>query len=703
MVLDKRRAHLLSIIKQSSDPVPTKDLVAKMKVSQRTIYYDLDQINSWLRTQKLEPIESKHGEGLFLPPSSKDELMGEQDQSFEDWQYQLSKQEREVLIKAKILLEEQDASMQTFIDLTSMSRGTVAKVIKTIKQEFKEAGLRLYYEKQSGYRLSGPEDAKRTILSNILATVLSQQDWQNVRNEIQKMILPGSDTWEKETDQWRSVRQLLMEAEQELGLTLTDEMMEILSLQILMIMKRIDSQKYIHVQSAEKEVLQQTEAYQASLLIANKLEALRGVSFPEDEVCFITMNLLGSKVQHDDFSRYTEQELAGLKEVVQQMIADFQLYSCVVFDDKEGLEENMISHIKPTYYRLKYGVHIANDLAETIQENYPDIFHLTKRVMRHLEVYIGKPIPNEEVAYITLHFGGWLTKEKKQVETRLSAIIVCENGIGTSHMLRTQLENLIAGLNVITTLSTREFQNNEYQADVIFSTNYIKPKDIPVIHVPAILTNIEKEQVMQRVNELFDSKPSEKDPIDHMMEVIERHATIHQKNELKQELVQLLEQNTPGTKEIKKPMLNDLLTKKTIQLKDQVPSWEEAIKTAAQPLVDQESIQEEYVQAMINTVHELGPYVVIAPGIAIPHARPEAGVERLGMSFLRLKEPVYFSEKEKHRAQLVIVLAAIDNQTHLKALAQLTEMLSNEDNVEKLIAADDQETIIEIINQSVEV
>ncbi|MCA1010624.1 BglG family transcription antiterminator [Halobacillus halophilus] len=702
MVLDKRRAHLLSILKQSSDPIPTKDLVAKMKVSQRTIYYDIDQINNWLETQKLEPIESKHGEGLFLPPSSKAELMDELDQSFDDWQYQLSKEEREVLIKAKILLEEQDASMQTFMDLTNMSRGTVAKVIKTIKQEFKEDGLQLYYDKQSGYRLSGPEDAKRTILSNILATVLSQQDWQNVRNEIQKMILPGTNMWEKETDQRRSVRKLLMEAEQELGLTLTDEMMEILSLQILMIMKRIDSEKYIHVQSAEKEVLKQTKAYQASLLIANKLEALRGVSFPEDEVYFITMNLLGSKVQHDDFSRYTEQELAGLKEVVQQMIDDFQLYSCVVFDDKEGLEENMISHIKPTYYRLKYGVHIANDLAETIQENYPDIFHLTKRVMRHLEIYIGKPIPNEEVAYITLHFGGWLTKEKKQVETRLSAIIVCENGIGTSNMLRTQLENLIAGLNVITTLSTREFQNNEYQADVIFSTNYIKPKDTPVIHVPAILTNIEKEQVMQRVNELFDSKPSEKRPVDHMLEVIERYATIHQKNELKHELIHILEQNTPGTKEIQKPMLNDLLTKNTIQLKDQVSGWEEAIKTAAQPLIDQESIHEEYVQAMIDTVHELGPYVVIAPGIAIPHARPEAGVEQLGMSFLRLKEPVYFSEKEKHRAQLVIVLAAIDNQTHLKALAQLTELLSNEDNVDKLIAADDKEAVLEIINQSVE-
>ncbi|WRP07523.1 BglG family transcription antiterminator [Rossellomorea aquimaris] len=699
MVLDKRRAHLLSIIQHSPDPVPTKELVARMNLSQRTIYYDLDQINSWLRTEGLEPIESQHGKGLFLPPESKSQLMVSKDQSFEDWQYQLSKEEREVLIKASILLEEQDASMQRFMDLTSMSRGTIAKVIKDIKKEFREAGLDLYYKKGSGYRLMGPEEAKRTMLSTILATIFSHQDWQNVRNEVHRMIQPEADTWSQETEQRRLVREILYEAEKELGLTLTDEMVEILSLQLLMIIKRIELQKYTSVPYEEKEVLKQTEAYRAALHITNKLD----VTFPDDEVCFITMNLLGSKVQQDNFNRYTEQELSGLKEVVQRMIHDFQLYSCVVFDDKKGLEENLISHIKPTFYRLKYGLSIANDLSDSIQTTYPDIFHLTKRVMRHLELYVGKTVPDEEAAYITLHFGGWLTKEKKKVETKFRALIVCENGIGTSNMLRTQLENLIAGLNVITTLSMREYRTNTYEADIIFSTNYIKEKDIPVIHVPAILTNLEKERVMQRMNELFDSKPNEKNRTDLLMDVIKRHATVHEEDALKRDLVQLLEQTTPTIKELRKPMLNELLTEQTIQLKDRVTSWEEAIRVASEPLVDQQSIRPDYVDAMITNVKELGPYIVIAPNIAIPHARPETGVEQLGMSFLRLEEPVYFSEKEKHRAQLIIVLAAIDNQTHLKALAQLTELLSNEDNVEKLISASDRQTIIELINQTVEV
>ncbi|MFD2923765.1 BglG family transcription antiterminator [Halobacillus naozhouensis] len=702
MVLDKRRAHLLSVIRQSTTPIPTKNLVDKMKVSQRTIYYDLEHINGWLTGQGLDPIENKHGKGYFLPQRSRNKVIISNEESFDVWQYQLSKPERELLIKAKILLEEHDASMKTFMEITGMSRGTVAKALQVIKQDFMQHGLFLHYNKGVGYHLSGSEEVKRKILSDLLSTIFSHENWHNVRPEVHKMVQPESKDPSQKLDRREHVKSLLYDAEEKMGLTLTDEMVEMLSLQILIIIRRIHSKSFIHVDSEEKGILKQTEAYQASLLITQKLEYLWDILFPDDEVCFVAMNLLGAKVQHDDFSRYTRQEMAGLKQVVQRMVSDFQTYSCVIFDDRQGLEENLISHIKPTYYRLKYGVQIANELSDSIQENYQDIYHLTKRVMIHLEYYVGQPIPDEEAAYITLHFGGWLTKEKKKVETKFKAIIVCENGIGTSNMLRSQLENLIAGLDVTATLSMREYQAGHDHADIIFSTNFIKPKNTPVIHVPAILTNLEKEHVMKRMNELFYSKGSPKDPTDHVMEVIERHATIHEKDELRRSLNQLLENKTSGTKELRKPMLNELLTDQTIQFRDSVSSWEEAITFAAQPLIEQHSIHSHYVNAMIENVNELGPYIVIAPRIAIPHARPETGVERLGMSLLRLKEPVYFSEKEKHRAQLVIVLAAIDNQTHLKALAQLTEVLSNEENVEQLIAANDSNSVIQLINQYVQ-
>lgn len=69
------------------------------------------------------------------------------------------------------------------------------------------------------------------------------------------------------------------------------------------------------------------------------------------------------------------------------------------------------------------------------------------------------------------------------------------------------------------------------------------------------------------------------------------------------------------------------------------------------------------------------------------------------MSLLQLKEGVLFSEKQEHSVNLVIVLAAIDNETHLKALAQLSDMLSQTENIEMLIHSNSKEKMLEMINQ----
>ena len=146
-------------------------------------------------------------------------------------------------------------------------------------------------------------------------------------------------------------------------------------------------------------------------------------------------------------------------------------------------------------------------------------------------------------------------------------------------------------------------------------------------------------------------------------------------------------------------MLKDLIHEETIQFASHATDWKEAIKTAAKPLLTNEQITPAYVDAMIRSVEELGPYVVIAPGIAIPHARPEAGVNEVGMSLLRLDEAVPFSEKEKHQVKLLIVLAAADQETHLEALAQLSELLSEEENLATIYGATDKEEIIELVTK----
>ncbi len=88
-------------------------------------------------------------------------------------------------------------------------------------------------------------------------------------------------------------------------------------------------------------------------------------------------------------------------------------------------------------------------------------------------------------------------------------------------------------------------------------------------------------------------------------------------------------------------MLTQLLTKDCIQVANFVQSWQEAIRLAANPLIRQHKIEQRYIDAMIQSIEQYGPYVVITPKVAIPHARPTDGVHALAVSLLRLQQPVF--------------------------------------------------------------
>ncbi|MFK4997096.1 PTS sugar transporter subunit IIA [Bacillus sp. N9] len=124
-------------------------------------------------------------------------------------------------------------------------------------------------------------------------------------------------------------------------------------------------------------------------------------------------------------------------------------------------------------------------------------------------------------------------------------------------------------------------------------------------------------------------------------------------------------------------MLKDLLIEDNIQFEEVIDDWKDAIAKSAEPLLLNGSVTKDYIEAMVKNIEKLGPYVIVGNEVAIPHARPENGVNQLGMSILKLNKPVHLLDNQANQVKIFICLAAIDNQTHLKALAQLTKLLSN--------------------------
>lgn len=107
--------------------------------------------------------------------------------------------------------------------------------------------------------------------------------------------------------------------------------------------------------------------------------------------------------------------------------------------------------------------------------------------------------------------------------------------------------------------------------------------------------------------------------------------------------------------------------------------WQAAITLAGDALVAGGVTTDEYTAEMIAAVDKLGPYIVIAPGLAIAHSRPSPSVLRAGLSWVTLKEPVSFGHKKNDPVSLVIGLAAPDHEGHLEMMQALAGVLMNSD------------------------
>lgn len=145
-------------------------------------------------------------------------------------------------------------------------------------------------------------------------------------------------------------------------------------------------------------------------------------------------------------------------------------------------------------------------------------------------------------------------------------------------------------------------------------------------------------------------------------------------------------------------MITTWLPVENIQIVDSVSDWKQAIRLSAQPLLAKETITEEYVEAIFKSHQELGPYYVLAPGLAMPHARPEQGAIKNGLSLLHIKQGVSFNADENDPIYVVIMLCALSGDEHINMITALAEIFSNDERLSALLKASTMETIQTVIN-----
>lgn len=699
MPLDQRSSAILSYLSLAQGYVSVNVLSEKFNISRRTIYYDIEKINGWLHEHSLTPVQYVRSAGFYLEEETSSTIP-EKLASLKTWHYGYTPKERKAWLSIYLMSRSGPLYLEDLMMKVRVSRNTVIDDLKGLKDELLRFELDLQFDRKEGYVINGKEDDKRKAIVFYLQHVFTGQSLHTDLVKIPVILNAKDGNLDFfDIEKCKAVHFIISSSEQELNIQFTDEFLHNLVFRLMLFIRRLAQGKKIAIDSVEKEILGETKEYQAARKISEQLSQLFQIDFPEDEVFYITKHLLGSRIQfsEDPLLHNSDQETEILAEVVTNMVTDFQTYACVLFKNRDEIEKNLLLHVKPAFYRIKYGLEVESEVGASIKEKYHDVFQLTAKVIGHLEEAAGKEVNDNEIALIAMHFGGWMERIGVKPANRKNALLVCTTGVGTSQLLFNQLEGLFSTVDIVGCVSKRDYEKNLYDVDFIISTIALEERNKPVFIVSPILTEAEKERLLQNVNALLDAKPQQRTSIEAVMAIVQKHAKVIDEESLQRDLKKYLYQPVKTIREMTKPHLKDLITIENIQVTESVPDWKEAIRLAALPLLKDSTITNVYMRAMIDTLEKMGPYVVVSPEVAIPHARPEDGVNKLGMSMLRLEKSVPFSAEGTHEVHLIIVLAAIDGEAHLKALSQLTNLLSNKDAKEKLIAESSAESIFEWI------
>lgn len=679
MPLSERDNEILNeLIRNPS--VTSMALEEKHQLTRRQLGYSINKVNDWLLSKNL-PVIERTRQGHFIIDQSVYTNFGVDEELIAAEKPILTGKQRTYYLIMMLVGSEEPLSLNHFTSELQLSKNTVLNELKEAQQYLDDYQLLIKYSRKEGYLVEGKEFQIRKLLMNVTYQLLAMQDGAT---RIKKIA--GID--EEELDDYR---QRIENIENKLSLKFTDEKLETMPYILALILKRIKKGYTMNTFSIQYEELSDTKEYQATEEIFKKNEHI-----PMEERLFITLHLLTANVYSTSFPM-EDDVIPNLGAATDDMLRQFEKSACVYLHERDQLLDKLLQHIKPAYYRIKYQLSETSSTQVPLSKEFKALHHLVKQSTAPLEKLIGSRIPDSESSFITMLIGGWMKRQGESIEKKVKAIVVCPQGVSVSRLMLNELSELFPEFVFLDSLSVREFLYYPLEYDIVFAPTFLETEK-KLFVVKTFLGREERQRLRKQVMlELYGYLPNHLD-IDEIIQIIGRHAHIHNESALIEDIQNYINQDNENSVNYSMGKaeynLDELITPASITLRDNVSDWEEAVKAGAKPLLENKSITGDYVNSMLRYTEE-DPYIVIGPNIAIPHASPEDGVNEVGMSLLRLKEGVLFSEE--YRINLVIVIAAIDKQKHIHALMQLMKLAGSQTARDQITAADSAKDIYKII------
>lgn len=645
-------------------------LAETFNVNARTIRNDIVQIEDYLKNKNVKAtieVKNKIITINILKDIKLEDLVEINYQDF--YSDRISNEERVLLILSDLCWSDGYLTIQDLADKYFVSRGTINSDIVSIKEYCDKNGINFVSARGKGIGIDEDEKNRR----KYLASIIKEFAYLNQKVNLDMSIY---GQW-FDLDEINKIQAIVNEVDEIFNVSLTDVAYEALIVHIALSIERFkggnDDEE---LPSEELENIDSLQYKIASTLVEMVNEEF-DISLGENEIYYIAVHIaaksgviVAQEKRGDNFLEY----------YCLRLINNVGLLLNVDLSNDKHLFNSLFQHLCACEYRNRNNILLDNPLKDELKNNYKDLFEIVKAVI----IDVNEPdviIPSDdEIAYVMLHFCTAIKRDIKQIKP-LRVLVVCATGIGTAELLSLGLKENF-NFEIVDKLAKHQLKDEKYlnDVDLIISTVPLKSR-IPSVVVSPILKEKDIIDIKHFINRLdlvgkLDIKSTKMSKTAVMLKDLLNKYPSNKDEEILIEKIKTLLLNEKGEKNY---MLSDLIRKETIALGLEVNDWQDAVRKAGQLLIDDGSITEEYIDGAIENVKELGPYIVITKGIALPHATNKVGVNRTAMSLITLKNPVNFGNKNNDPVDTVFMLATTDSTSHLGALQDLSEFLGDEE------------------------
>ncbi|MCA1021283.1 BglG family transcription antiterminator [Halobacillus litoralis] len=474
--------------------IPTGKIAESLGYSDKAIRNHLPAVQDYLNDQgQLGVIEKKAGRGVRLAITEADNtrLMDRLHHSFPH------SEGRDRSLRTTMAFDLLSASKPITIQKLRkdyyLSHSAVRGLLDEVEAWLEPFGLDMIRKQKIGVYISGEEKQIRQAVTGLSSL-----------NE------GSSSVTEALFDSFfiRTIRHELAALQEKHDVDFTDASLESLLLHTAFMIKRVQLGQIISLPEEDVRSLQAHEELPWAEEMCERLERVFAMTFPKEEILYLTIHLRSAKTHHASRSTLTAELPGEISEMIDWLIKEAARQTGYRFAEDAVLRDHLYVHLKTTLARLSYGLSISNPLLRTIKKKYPYLFDTLVWIIDQHKEELLYPIPEEEVGYLVLHFQAALERQATVKKEKVEVVIVCHMGMGLSQLLAARMEKLFPDIHIHGSIAAHRLRSftKEHPVDGIISTVPVQEQGVPTAVVSPLFETEDQSLVKRLIKRLQQGK-----------------------------------------------------------------------------------------------------------------------------------------------------------------------------------------------------